>query len=159
MTQVLARRPRRIQRRRLAGWQRPVDVQGREPIYCGRPSRWGNPFYPGMSFKLEEGGTRILVRHEGEPVAEEVMVRDRAHAVELHRAWMIACLQADPSLLEPLRGRDLMCWCGPGGECHVDTLIALANPLRPLLLIYRRPTPVLSPALLPKPSRRHVGVM
>lgn len=27
-----------------------------------------------------------------------------------------------------LRGRNLACWCGLDAECHVDTLLELANP-------------------------------
>ncbi|MEU8590733.1 DUF4326 domain-containing protein [Streptomyces sp. NPDC048664] len=31
--------PRRIQRRRTAGWRAPQSA-----VYVGRPSRWGNPY-------------------------------------------------------------------------------------------------------------------
>jgi hypothetical protein len=29
--------------------------------------------------------------------------------------------------LAPLRGQDLLCWCGPNEPCHVDILLKLAN--------------------------------
>jgi hypothetical protein len=31
--------PKRIQRRKSAGWRMPINV-----VYVGRPTRWGNPF-------------------------------------------------------------------------------------------------------------------
>lgn len=35
-------------------------------------------------------------------------------------------LEREPNWLEPLRGKDLICWCAPK-RCHASTLIALAS--------------------------------
>ena len=74
--------------------------------YVGRPTRWGNPFKVGMA---AVGGGSL----------------DRAQAVDLFRAYAGSRLRAEPDWLEPLRGRDLACWCPPGEPCHADILIAL----------------------------------
>lgn len=29
--------------------------------------------------------------------------------------------------IEPLRGKNLACWCSPGASCHADVLLELAN--------------------------------
>jgi len=69
--------------------------------YVGRPSRWGNPY------KIGKDGTR-----------EEV--------VELFRTYLESILDRDPWFLDPLRGKDLICWCAPEG-CHADILLEYAN--------------------------------
>jgi hypothetical protein len=35
----------------------------------------------------------------------------------------------EPGWLEPLRGKDLVCWCAPK-RCHCETLIRLANEVK-----------------------------
>ena len=71
-------------------------------VYVGRPSRWGNPFVIGKD------GTR-----------EEVLAKFREYA--------IGRMASEPSWLEPLAGKDLICWCAPL-SCHGDVLMELANP-------------------------------
>ena len=39
--------PKRIQRQRTRGWRMPEGA-----IYVGRPTRWGNPFQPGVHTHL-----------------------------------------------------------------------------------------------------------
>lgn len=69
-------------------------------IYCGRPSKWGNPF------KEADGYTR-----------EE--------CIELYRAWIITQdeLLAD---LHELCGKALGCWCAPKA-CHCEVLAELVR--------------------------------
>lgn len=65
-------------------------------IYIGRGSKWGNPFVIGTH------GTRaeVIARYE---------------------------LEILPKLdLEPLRGKDLLCYCAPA-PCHGDILLREAN--------------------------------
>jgi hypothetical protein len=45
----------------------------------------------------------------------------------LYFAWLQSQLCADPHFLDPLRGKDLMCWCALDKPCHADILLALAN--------------------------------
>lgn len=92
---------KRIQRRRTKGYRMPEGA-----IYVGRPSRWGNPF------RIERG-------------------RD-AHAAKLKFvSYMMKMRREEPerynALLEPLRGKDLACWCPDGAFCHADTLLALVK--------------------------------
>lgn len=106
--------PERLQRSRRKGWRMPEDA-----VYVGRPTRWGNRFAVGKPATDPESGERLTVR-------------DRAHAVALYRAWLPRHLEENPNLLEPLKGRDLVCWCPLDGPCHADALLEAANG-------YRRP--------------------
>ena len=83
-------------------------------VKVDRTTRWGNPFVIG----------------ELSPQGASVLVRDRAHAVELFRDWLRS---TDPKAmtwrasLPTLRGKNLACWCALDGPCHADVLLALAN--------------------------------
>ena len=69
-----------------------------------RPGRFGNPF-----------------------VAEELGISVVA-TVELFRQYALLRLQEHPDWLEPLRGRDLACWCPTyANACHASVLLELAN--------------------------------
>lgn len=101
--------PERIQLRRSRGWRKPPGA-----VVVARPSRWGNPFVVGRQ-------------------AAGVLVRDRAHAVELYRAMMAASPHLCAAARAELAGRDLACWCpllaedGSRGPCHADVLLEIAN--------------------------------
>ena len=71
-------------------------------VYVGRPSPWGNPF------KMEN---------------EE----DRERVIRLFQAHLLATLKRKPDFLEPLRGKNLACWCPLDKKCHADILLELAN--------------------------------
>lgn len=69
-------------------------------VYCGRPSRWGNPF------ELGKDGNRKQV-------------------IEKFEKW----LAHNPELLKDigeLKGKILGCWCAPL-DCHCEVLAKLAN--------------------------------
>jgi Domain of unknown function (DUF4326) len=72
-----------------------------EAVVVARPSRWGNPF-------LLTGNNR-----------EEALRSYRLHVQQR--------LQCDSTWLDPLRGRDLVCWCELDKPCHADVLLELAN--------------------------------
>ena len=78
-------------------------------VYVGRPSRWGNPFKIG-SKGFGSGVDKI----------------DRQQAVDSYRKWLECRLANNPHFLEPLRGKDLVCWCAPL-PCHADVLLEFAN--------------------------------
>jgi hypothetical protein len=72
-------------------------------VYIGRGSKWGNPFRIGVD------GNRTAV-------------------IASYAAW----LRDQHELLrelDELRGRDLVCYCGPQ-PCHGDLLLRLANTSR-----------------------------
>jgi uncharacterized protein DUF4326 len=91
--------PRRIQRQRRKGWRLPATARS-----VTRPGRWGNPFAIGKD------GNRAQVLHRFETYAR-------------------ARLAQEPGWLDPLRGKDLACWCHEGDACHADMLLQLANAL------------------------------
>lgn len=70
-------------------------------VYCGRPSKYGNPYMIGID------GTR-----------EEV--------IEKYEKW----LRTQPDLIEDmknnLKGKVLGCWCKPK-PCHCDVIIKIIN--------------------------------
>lgn len=91
--------PSRIQLRRAKGWRLPADA-----VHVARPSRWGNPY------RIEAGSA----------------VTDRQTAVSLFEIFMKTG-DGRHWNLEPLRGRDLACWCPLDEPCHADVLLRLAN--------------------------------
>jgi hypothetical protein len=93
-------KPERIQQRRSRGWRKPEGA-----VSVARPGRWGNPFRPARPGDVEA----------------------HAAAVESFRLY----LQGRPDLVAAarveLRGRPLMCWCGPTLPCHADVWLDVAN--------------------------------
>lgn len=90
--------PKRIQRKRKKGWMMPEGT-----VYVGRPSKWGNPFRVGRHYPTATAAVRAF----------------RVYAA--HHAYF------NPNWLEPLRGKDLACWCKLSDPCHADVLLELAN--------------------------------
>ncbi|MDF5758589.1 DUF4326 domain-containing protein [Spongiactinospora sp. TRM90649] len=99
--------PERIHRRRTRGWRMPPGA-----VYVGRPGYWRNPFKVGEPVGDADGGG---------------IVRDRAHAVELYRAYLERVPTVAEDVRSALAGRDLACWCPPDEPCHADVLLELAN--------------------------------
>jgi hypothetical protein len=97
---------KRIQRKRTKNWKMPENC-----IYVGRRTRWGNPY------KIGE---------ESDPYSHNI-VKDNREAVQLFKEHLQHILYIDPSFLEPLRGKDLACWCKLEDFCHADILLEKAN--------------------------------
>jgi len=95
--------PRLIQRKRTKDWRMPEGT-----IYIGRPSHWANPY------KISEQMTA-------------------AQSVKRYQAFIQSSLDLGSISLEPLRGKDLACWCGdwepgkPEIDCHGVVLLKMAN--------------------------------
>lgn len=70
-------------------------------IRVDRGSRWGNPFVVGVD-------------------------GDRAEVCRLFEIYAQHRLTYQPTWLDPLKGKDLKCWCAPQ-QCHAETLERLAN--------------------------------
>lgn len=85
-----------------------TDVIPADAEYCGRPSKWGNPF-----------------THLRSKTLAQFQVATVEEAVEAHAAWILNQPELMAAVHE-LRGKDLVCWCKPE-PCHCDTLIELAN--------------------------------
>lgn len=109
--------PKRIQRRRTAGWRMPEGA-----VYVGRPSQWGNPFTVG------ELVTPPVESYQPTPVH----VRDAEHAIRLYRRWLHGSANRCADLVPELAGKDLACWCpledehGNRVPCHADVLLSIA---------------------------------
>lgn len=105
--------PQRIQRRRVKGWRMPSNA-----VYVGRGSRWGNPW------RVGELGPRV----EGTAAGDREYYLDPLLAVGAFARLIVPeQLAVVPDWLEPLRGKDLVCWCRLDAPCHADVLLRLAN--------------------------------
>jgi hypothetical protein len=78
-----------------------------EYVYCGRPSKWGNPFGP---------------------VGAGIRVPSRAEAIRRYREWFLAPEQAQfrRDAVRELADKILGCWCAPK-PCHVDIIAEFVN--------------------------------
>ncbi len=85
---------------RVYNKRRPREVP-KDAVYVGRPSRWGNPY------RVSKTKTR------------DRSIREFQTYAELKDFY-------EPDWLEPLRGKDLVCWCSPL-PCHADVLLRMAN--------------------------------
>ena len=128
--------PKRIQRRRTKGWRMPENA-----VYVGRGSRWGNPFKVercaccGYWEVRDENDVTYLIDHAvARQHPEWANDREEAHreAAALFGSLYVdtgrLVVERDEADLEPLRGKDLACWCPPEFTCHADVLLELANP-------------------------------
>ena len=86
-----------------------TDAIPPDATYCGRGSKWGNPF-------THLTGKTLAQYHVG----------SRHEAVSAHAEWFSQQSELIAALPE-LTGRDLVCFCHPL-PCHCHTLIKLANP-------------------------------
>ena len=72
-------------------------------VYIGRGSKWGNPY---------------VIGKDG----------DRAEVIEKYRVWAYQKWVEDQGYgidwLEPLKGKDLVCFCAPQA-CHGDVLLEM----------------------------------
>jgi hypothetical protein len=111
--------PKRIQRRRTAGWRMPEGV-----VYVGRDSaeRWGNPFRVDDEVSIVAGpaGGGSDAFGCAMPITPQL-------AVDLFRAWLLCRPVAVAAVRELLAGHDLACWCPLGQPCHADVLLEVAN--------------------------------
>lgn len=108
--------PKRIQRKRTKGWRMPENT-----VSVTRPGAYGNPFAIGHRYAkgdsfLEAYGKNL---DDGLVTTENCLIAFRAYCEKY--------LDIDPQWLEPLRGKDLACWCKEGAPCHADILLELAN--------------------------------
>jgi hypothetical protein len=86
---------KRIQRKRTKGWKMPPNT-----VYVGRPTRWGNPYF---------------IAPKGQFTREQ--------AIETYENYVKRVLVDHPDFLEPLKGKDLACWCPLDKPCHADVLL------------------------------------
>lgn len=105
-------KPQRIQLSRAKGWKMPPNT-----VKVDRSTRWGNPFNATQSYIAHQNGLLVAL-HEPPSLGR---------ALDLYSAFLLANTVRDPWFLEPLRGKNLACWCKAGTLCHADVLLRLAN--------------------------------
>ena len=64
-------------------WNKSIHRYPPDAVYCGRPSKWGNPF--------------VIGKHG-----------DRDHVCDIFENLILPTLD-----VSELRGKDLVCWCAP----------------------------------------------
>lgn len=74
-------------------------------VYVGRPSKYGNPY------KM----TRII---DPEPCSRE-------EAIRKYEMVLNDELKDNPHFLDPLKGKDLACWCPLDKPCHADVILKI----------------------------------
>lgn len=125
--------PARLQLSRAGGFNlqaASLALNGLPAVSVSRPGAWGNMFEitkpAGGRWRVTGPGLRGAVDGicESEDAARDLAVRSfdgwceayEARDPENYRAW-----------LEPLRDKNLACWCGQGVACHADVLLVRAN--------------------------------
>ncbi|MGE0358623.1 MAG: DUF4326 domain-containing protein [Burkholderiales bacterium] len=103
-------KPIRFQLSRRNGWRMPPDT-----IKVDRGTPYGNPIKVGGELHCEADGAMINARLTA------------AIAVELFREYLDGALRSNPGFLDPLRGKNLACWCPLDKPCHADVLLEVAN--------------------------------
>lgn len=95
-------------------------------IYVGRPTRWGNPFQRKASDNDGKAvdAYRALLTFNFRWFRQNSGYSYTAGAIF---TWSLETASDVARLLEPLRGKDLACWCKEGALCHADILLELAN--------------------------------
>lgn len=88
-----------------------------------RPGKYGNPYYPGCGIGYGYFNDKM------EPVNYDV--HDPAQCVLMFKFKLRDMEGYRPeefkAYIEPLRGKNLACWCKIGAPCHGDLLLKLAN--------------------------------
>ncbi len=85
-----------------------VHISQEYDVYCGRPSKYGNPF-----------------SHRVNTLAE-FKTGYREESITKHYRWLSTNLELRKELKE-LSGKRLACFCKKTQSCHVDSIIAIFN--------------------------------
>lgn len=99
--------PQRIQRKRTKGWRLPENT-----VSITRPGRYGNPYIIGEPRITPTG---------------EVWYISEKDCLKLFEQYAKNRIEEEPDWLDPIRGKDLTCFCKEGAPCHGDILLRLAN--------------------------------
>jgi hypothetical protein len=114
--------PRRIHRKRTRGFNlQAASTNPNGVVVVTRPGPYGNPFAVGQVYIPTDSFYQVYSRYldEGRVTAENCLTAFRAYCEKV--------LALDPDWLEPLRGKDLACWCPEDSACHASVLLELAN--------------------------------
>ena len=114
--------PKRIQRKREAGWTKPKGA-----VYVGRPGKFGNPWapkiIPGWATMTRQNAVDDFRQWLRDPKRFYRDVNGGFTTVEESEAAHKTLMDGIPAL----KGKDLMCWCPESQPCHGDVLLEIAN--------------------------------
>lgn len=102
---------KRVQRKRTKGFRLPPNAK-----YVGRPTKYGNPFRIGYTSPSDD--SKLMTRQD---------------AIIEYERWLRRKMVIDPHFLDPLKGKDLACWCplidknGNAVSCHADVILKLLS--------------------------------
>lgn len=123
--------PIRVQRKRTKGFNLQAESSARNGlpcVYVGRPTQYGNPFKPDLCNNAEKAvnAFRALLALDYKWFRQNPGYSYLAGAI---MTWQPLKKAADvDELLQPLRGKNLACWCAEDAEfCHADILLEMAN--------------------------------
>ena len=110
----------RVQRQRTKGWRMPPNT-----VYCGRPTKWGNPYEVGSHTARRRAvpGYRFDI---GNPYYHRGTTT-RLEAAEAYRFDFLRDWSKLPMVRRELAAKNLACWCPLGEPCHCDLLLVVAN--------------------------------
>lgn len=80
---------------------REVGTSRANAVYCGRPSKYGNPFKTGID-------------------------GNRTEVIAKHKQWFLQNNELIKDAKRELAGKDLICWCAPK-PCHCDVILSTVN--------------------------------
>ncbi len=114
--------PERIQRRRTKGWRMPPNT-----ISVTRPSRHGNPYFPGCgigfgNFDADMKPVHWPLETKADAVAH---FREYLRLMKLHEPTRYAVLVGE------VVGKNVACFCKLSDSCHGDVWLEHAAALAP----------------------------
>ena len=112
-------KPVRIQRSRQ---KKQVSPNGLEILYCGRGSKFGNPFIIG-----EPVGYEWLNNFDTREVTKYIIPGNRLTREDAIYLFEKYCSPDIAKLKEANKGKNLSCWCKKSDSCHADILLKLWN--------------------------------
>ena len=122
--------PERIQRKRTKGWKQPEST-----CYCGRGSKWGNPYIVGKYLNSYGLAMLAIIMNKADDYnysdyrkkykelenKGKITLEESLYYYELWLDWQIKSYNLH--LKELLKYDYLSCWCPLDQKCHVDILI------------------------------------
>ena len=102
--------PKRIQRQRTKGYRMPANI-----VSVTRPGRYGNPYRIGDKFPVSLSCYKWY--GDGTITRENCLLAFAAYAEKR--------LLNEPAWLDPVRGKDVACFCRLTDECHGDILLGM----------------------------------
>lgn len=118
-------KPKRVQMKRIKGVRLQEQASnGREVVLVSRPSRFGNPYQ--VIKAISADNSYFVFR------APDIYVCGRCSktkatsvAIEKYEQYIKEILESDADFLEPLRDKDLSCFCNLESVCHADVILKI----------------------------------